>query len=826
MPRYRKLTTICAAVVLSLGLAACGGGSSSNKTEAPSCPEGQVGTPPNCADKTPTPVDNAMAGLEAAGGAAQMAGTALAAANGALGTATGAVTAAAQAFDDATGDAIASAKAAYDAAVADLTTKKGAQAAAAASLGEAIAAYEMARSVLSILDPGNAALASAATAIATLEAAQADMSAVDAADAALAVAANTADPVTTKAAFDAADTAHSEAMATQTTEKGDLDKATTALDNARMALEGASGDGVAAAVAAYNTAVADLTAAQAAYDAAVADTKAKLAVLDKALEAWAKADPDAVGLKNAMAEVAKLKADQEEAAKQAAAELKKVQDQLDKAKADLQKILDDIEAAKKAEEDKKMAAKNAGYTAALDREIVTSASFESGTSDWANIQSHRRLMAIGIDQRVSGATTNLTIKRRSPLKLTVSGWTQSTEAAPSIGSGWNGAILTQNRKNTDGTPVAGLNADSTAYVYSDIDKATSQSTKITTFTAPGAGSGVEIDDHIPVAMTIANTDTGVFSINSGTAGTRWWMKNSGVVFASGILPANEGTTKLLPDNFSATINGIPGTIRCPEPDQCTANKTGANVYTIGLPAGTTLTFSPTAGKDATVTTYTDDSEYLTFGWWIDTPDNGKATDYRFGSFADPTGTYTEIPDAVIGTAKYKGPAAGVYAEKKHGTQEARSGMFTAEASLTANFFDATNGGGLVSGSVTKFMSGGESLGNWSVVLGGPAQIDAGNANTTTTTLTDGKLDGDSGTGVAIPGSGVNIDGGVTSGSFDGLAVTGVWQGQFAGDPTDAKITGSENDAPENIVGTFDASTHGTSPAGAIQVSGAFGAKKQ
>ena len=780
-------------------------------------------TPPTTEPPEPTPTDNAKAAVDSAGSAAETANTALSAANAALGTATDAVTAAAQAFDDATGDAITAAKAAYDAAVADLKTKKEAQAAAAMALGEKITAYETAVSVLSILDPGNAALAPAATAIAALKTAQADMTAVAAADAALAVAANTADPVTTKAAYDAADTAHAQAMATQTTEKGNLDAATTALDDARTALEGASGDGVAAAVDAYNEAVADLTVAQSAYDAAVADTKAKLAVLDKALDAWAKADPDAVGLKNAMAQVAKLKADQDEAAKKAAAELKAVQDKLDKAKADLKKIQDDIAAAKKAADDKKMAAKNAGYTAALDAAIVASTE-----TNFSNRQANRRRMAIGIDQAATAPSpgdtgyNNLTIKRRSPLKLTVSGWAQSTEAAPNIGSGWNGAILTQNRNDTDGNPIAGLTADSMAYVYSDIDKATSQSTKITTFGAPNDSN--PISAHIPVATTAANGDTGIFTINADTTGTAWWMKNSGVVFASGILPSEQGTTKLLPDNFRATINGIPGTIRCPTPDTCTANKTGTDVYTI---AGGNPTFRPDAGKDASVTVYTDDDEYLSFGWWITTPDDddGKGTGYSFGSFAAPTGAYADVPDAVIGTAKYKGPAAGVYAEKKHGTQEARSGMFTAEASLTANFFDATNGGGLVSGSVTKFMSDGKSLGNWTVNLGGSNELDANNANQTTGTLTGGKIAGDVGTGAVIPASGVNIDAGITSGDFDGLAVTGVWQGQFAGDPTDALVTGSANDAPNNIVGTFDASTHGTSPAGAIQVSGAFGADK-
>ena len=63
MAIHRKLTTICAAVVLSLGLAACGGGGDEPTTAV--CPAGQEGTPPNC---TPiqTPYDTAKAAIAAA----------------------------------------------------------------------------------------------------------------------------------------------------------------------------------------------------------------------------------------------------------------------------------------------------------------------------------------------------------------------------------------------------------------------------------------------------------------------------------------------------------------------------------------------------------------------------------------------------------------------------------------------------------------------------------------------------------------------------------------------------------------------------------------
>ena len=635
----------------------------------------------------PTPTDNAMAALESTGSAAQTANTALSAANGALATATDVVTAAAQAFGDATGDAVATAKATYDAAVADLMMKKGAQAAAVMALGEAIAAYEMARSVLSILDPTNATLAPAATAIAALKTAQADMTAVAAADAALAVAANTADPVTTKAAYDAAYAAHSTAMSMQATQQGALDAATNALDAARTALEGASGAGIAPAVDAYNAAVVTLAAAEAAYDTAVTDTKAKLDALDMALDAWAKADPDAVGLKDATAMIAQLKADQDEAAKRAAAELKKVQDQLAEAKEALQKVLNEIE-----EEEQKLAAErvkmqNAGYTAALNAASL------SGAAVTSDVMANRRLLAIGIDQAAPNQTSNLKIERRGgPLTLTTMGWTQGE--APSIGSGWNGKTLKQDRSDKDGKAIPTITADTIAYVYSDIEQAKATDTKITTFT-----DEAQLRAHVPSAGGAVDADSGKFRLNSlSTTGTNWWMDDE-VVVGDGVLPTELNVTKVLQDRFEATVAGIKGTINCPTVGGCTARKTGEGSYVIVGPTDgaddTSMMFTPDDGSDATVVVYTDDSAYRSFGVWIVEPDDDKAAaGYSFGSFANSTdgaATPYTLGDAVTGAAIYKGPAVGIYAERQHGEQEARSGMFTAEAELNANFLSSGSG---------------------------------------------------------------------------------------------------------------------------------------
>ena len=62
MSIHRKLTTVCCAAVLAFGLAACGGGSDDDT--AMMCPEGQVGTYPDCSDP-PVPLTAYEAASEA-----------------------------------------------------------------------------------------------------------------------------------------------------------------------------------------------------------------------------------------------------------------------------------------------------------------------------------------------------------------------------------------------------------------------------------------------------------------------------------------------------------------------------------------------------------------------------------------------------------------------------------------------------------------------------------------------------------------------------------------------------------------------------------------
>ena len=72
-PRELKFLTVAAIVAVGLGLAGCGGGGSSSSDQAATCPEGQVGTPPDCMDPPtpPTAYETAKAAIAAATTAAE-----------------------------------------------------------------------------------------------------------------------------------------------------------------------------------------------------------------------------------------------------------------------------------------------------------------------------------------------------------------------------------------------------------------------------------------------------------------------------------------------------------------------------------------------------------------------------------------------------------------------------------------------------------------------------------------------------------------------------------------------------------------------------------
>ena len=118
----------------------------------------------------------------------------------------------------------------------------------------------------------------------------------------------------------------------------------------------------------------------------------------------------------------------------------------------------------------------------------------------------------------------------------------------------------------------------------------------------------------------------------------------------------------------------------------------------------------------------DDKDYLQFGWWTKVDDKGELEFRTFFGGADVF-TITNI-EGLVGTATYKGPAAGRYAVKTFNSNATidsiRHGVFMAAATLTANF-DGTSIAEdhqfSISGTINRFAGeNGDDLGAWSVGL--------------------------------------------------------------------------------------------------------------
>ena len=99
-------------------------------------------------------------------------------------------------------------------------------------------------------------------------------------------------------------------------------------------------------------------------------------------------------------------------------------------------------------------------------------------------------------------------------------------------------------------------------------------------------------------------------------------------------------------------------------------------------------FEPAAGAEVRVPDY----DHLYFGWWLDADEDA----YGFQSFAGAAGFAPgAVAAAMEGSATYRGVAAGVWTtvDSSGGRiTSARAGEFTAEATLRANFFGASDAG--------------------------------------------------------------------------------------------------------------------------------------
>ena len=156
-----------------------------------------------------------------------------------------------------------------------------------------------------------------------------------------------------------------------------------------------------------------------------------------------------------------------------------------------------------------------------------------------------------------------------------------------------------------------------------------------------------------------------------------------------------------------TYQGAAGNYRCGAGETCTAQASDA-----GIALSDAFMFIHDEG--ATVEVAVVDPNYLYFGWWLRTDDDGLPTmASAFTGVQGAIAALTRNPNALGGSATYTGHAAGKFAVSDP-LGDDNAGHFTADASLTAVFAADAVGGG-VTGTLDNFMANDEAM-PWSVTL--------------------------------------------------------------------------------------------------------------
>ena len=134
--------------------------------------------------------------------------------------------------------------------------------------------------------------------------------------------------------------------------------------------------------------------------------------------------------------------------------------------------------------------------------------------------------------------------------------------------------------------------------------------------------------------------------------------------------------------------------------------------------GTAWTFTPDDQDDMVMV---NDADYLTFGFWLYKPGDAEDTHYYANIAMGSDRWMLDTGDAdfefgtLSGMATYRGNAAGKYVKQDKVAGTAEIGIFTAKAKLTADFGE-DNEDGSMSGEISSFMSGGEEMEGWKVML--------------------------------------------------------------------------------------------------------------
>ena len=247
--------------------------------------------------------------------------------------------------------------------------------------------------------------------------------------------------------------------------------------------------------------------------------------------------------------------------------------------------------------------------------------------------------------------------------------------------------------------------------------------------------------------------------------------------------------------FPGTLDGAAGTFRCQDATCTVTTTAGATADDDNIVAVTgVLWFTPDAGTTVEIA----DSDYMTWGFWLDTTTkDGDIASYDtvqtfVTSNLDPT---DETLADVTGTATYNGDAAGVYVHETKmedgALDTATSGRFTADVKLMADFDGSTTRVvNSIVGTISNF------------------DLDGGPAN---------KWNVDVSAGITADFA---LENGVASGGVTGS--NGSIAGQFHGTAADRDGDGAETNlaAPPVLVGEFNANFVNGS------VAGAYGARAE
>ena len=314
------------------------------------------------------------------------------------------------------------------------------------------------------------------------------------------------------------------------------------------------------------------------------------------------------------------------------------------------------------------------------------------------------------------------------------------------------------------------------------------------------GSETGLTEHITLYTNIEDPRRpfgSVYTLDEDNALTVDFAAHSLRVQSSGFPPPNFDRKYTTEEDlsFEGTFHGVAGTYECTTPP-CTVST--ANDGMISSTGGT-WTFTPDADLAGEIVIDLPDTDYLYFGWWLQEPTEAEGS-YAFRTFSGGTVPFAVgnkftfgHADGLLGTASYRGRAAGQYVTKDFSggvLSGGTAGVFTAAASLTAHFGGddiAVNDQFNIRGSVTEFgdVERNRALEGWSVMLNkvdlapGSASFGGAPGNTTTATL-----------------------GGVTG--------TGTWEGAFFGNARADRKPGA-------VAGVFDAHLP------AAHIAGGFGA---